>query len=93
MYERAIMQAERVNYERGVSTMWEYFTYYLKHTAPLGDVTSINLDDNVQRWLSKVGADGWELVSVSPNVFMGTHQGDILYFKRPKQPEPQQSTM
>jgi hypothetical protein len=65
--------------------MWEYAVHYVKHKAPFGNVMSVKIDDGLKQFMAQMGREGWELTAATPNIFAGTHQGDISYFKRPKQ--------
>lgn len=64
--------------------MWEYYVYYMPYTAPRGKFLGVDINRNVAQFLEWAGNEGWELVSASPSVYMGTYQGDVLYFKRLK---------
>lgn len=64
--------------------MWEYAVQYIKHTAPFGNVLAVKPSKELAQLLDKMGREGWELVSATPNINLGTSNGDVLYFKRPK---------
>lgn len=67
-----------------MADQWEYATRYIKHKAPFGNVAGIKITQEHDDLLAQMGREGWELVAATPNIFAGTHQGDILYFKRRK---------
>lgn len=67
-----------------MADQWEYATHYVKHTAPFGNIHAVKPSKELAELLERMGRERWELVGVSPHIFAGTHQGDILYFKRVK---------
>jgi hypothetical protein len=60
---------------------WEYKTFAFKKRRFFSG--SVNVEALSQE-LESLGRDGWELVSVCPNSFMGAPNGLIVALKRAK---------
>jgi hypothetical protein len=64
--------------------MWEYRTVYVERQGETFSIASVKIDPAYDQWMDEMGQHRWELVSATPRIFAGVHEGDTLYFKRPK---------
>lgn len=54
-----------------------------QHMALTHNGADVSGDGNLSGQITKIGNEGWELVSVSSIIRNGTTEGTVFYFKRP----------
>jgi hypothetical protein len=64
---------------------WEYYTdYYESHPkSSANPLKSLAGDKDYEKFMYEAGWHGWELVSATPAVTLGTVRGILMIFKRP----------